>query len=601
MDVKVIDVPEGLEITVDGKLEFITTLYGLKTCKRSGTQLVLEGLPDNVSRAQNMLPAFFLALKKRSAVKISKSIRIPAKLQLDLPEINAVLSDQLVSALQVELLQNSINVSGDPDNVETAVERIEHFLELVKPSPKPSKRRSSVDSGTPQAKHQSCHKRYPCIFCHAEKSTRHFRDHCVNVCKVREAMIFSKEEKNELISQFYTMNYEQFATMIENKISLKKESLQRPEKISLGEPVIHSNPARTDRISIDNLVRQFQDFLLNPCSGKARFQSSTLSGRISRLERLINTNKLFYLDELLEKESVMNVLSNIENMDIEDGSRYEYALVVKEFLSFCHQEDSLSPDIMECIRKGIIRWDNARETFQKGLVKNRAKKKKEEVVLRENGKYPHISEVSMCEAYYMKKVPTISKSSFNNTNLKRFYGWLAFYFSKSNALRPSSFGNMKLTEFNSFKRGELKIVCVEGNHLTNFVTCTINFFAECKNSEDNYGYVIIEPPAFALITRYIHYWRPLCVSKILNKETSKKKSNLSDYLFLYSTGKKINSFVGKLVDIAWNRHRVKFCLEPKQFTLSRMRKAAQSKFEDEMRGGDKSVIRKAFNSGIGHT
>lgn len=41
-------------------------------------------------------------------------------------------------------------------------------------------------------------------------------------------------------------------------------------------------------------------------------------------------------------------------------------------------------------------------------------------------------------------------------------------------------------------------------------------------------------------------------------------------------------------------------LEEKTFTLTRMRKAAQTKFEEQIRGGAKAVLAKAFNAGIGH-
>lgn len=85
------------------------------------------------------------------------------------------------------------------------------------------------------------------------------------------------------------------------------------------------------------------------------------------------------------------------------------------------------------------------------------------IVERELGKYPTVSDVAMCEAYFKKKVPVIKKDTFTENNMRRFYIWIAFYFSSTNALRPSSIGNMKHKEFmNAFKRNELKIVCVEG-------------------------------------------------------------------------------------------------------------------------------------------
>ena len=84
-------------------------------------------------------------------------------------------------------------------------------------------------------------------------------------------------------------------------------------------------------------------------------------------------------------------------------------------------------------------------------------------------------------------------------------------------------------------------------------------------------------------------------------DTLKKKQKVAEYLFLSCSGLKINTGLGKLVPKAWEIYRTKFFLTPKEFTLSKMRKAAQSKFEDALRGGDKALFAKAFNSGIGHT
>lgn len=95
-------------------------------------------------------------------------------------------------------------------------------------------------------------------------------------------------------------------------------------------------------------------------------------------------------------------------------------------------------------------------------------KKKKQIVEKEKGQFPKISEVASCEIYYRKKLATISKESFSKDNLHKFYIWLAFNLSKSNALRPSSMGNMTIEEFNDcFDRKIMKIVCVEGGPFLN--------------------------------------------------------------------------------------------------------------------------------------
>ena len=99
------------------------------------------------------------------------------------------------------------------------------------------------------------------------------------------------------------------------------------------------------------------------------------------------------------------------------------------------------------------------------------------------------------------------------------------------------------------------------------------------------------------------YWRPLCIAALNAKRVEgekKKTEKILSYIFLSSTGKKVNDFLGKIADVAWTRHQVRFSLPEKKFTMTRIRKAAQTKFEEVMRNKDTEGLRKMFNRGIGH-
>ena len=279
-------------------------------------------------------------------------------------------------------------------------------------------------------------------------------------CKAKSALLFSIEEREVLLKKFYS-NQSGFSSVLEMETKVKIS--ERYLDLDSAEEQPAKKAKQTDeKTPIDVLIRNYELYLSNAISGKG-YEESTVTAKLRSLNRMISKNCIYYLEELLGKEDVMTILTKIEGMNIADGSRYDYALSVKEFLNFCHQEDDLSSELIEAIRKALIRWDNVRQTYQKGLIKDRSKKKKKQIMERELGLFPTVSDVSLCELYYRKKVPVISKSNFNKANMNKFFIWLAFYFSKTNAVRPSSIGNMKECEFKSFlKREELKIVCVEG-------------------------------------------------------------------------------------------------------------------------------------------
>ena len=122
--------------------------------------------------------------------------------------------------------------------------------------------------------------------------------------------------------------------------------------------------------------------------------------------------------------------------------------------------------------------------------------------------------------------------------------------------------------------------------------------SECKNREDNYGYVTFDEETFSLVTKYLRHWRPICVRQ--QQHGKKVLENIGEYLFLTHKGSKINSLLSTLVDEGWKGHRKKFNLPDKEFSLTRIRKAAQSKFEDELRDENRNSLRNVFNNGIGH-
>ena len=422
---------------------------------------MIDGSSNDIKKAKLLLPGFFLALKKRTSHRISKTVKIPKSVELTMEDVETLLGETR-TGLELKRTPKTISISGEPSQVELAAEKVEHFVELAKPP----KRTSISEEITAVKKQPSYHSIHECMFCRCEISSRHFRRHCVNTCKVREAKIFSVQERGQIVDEYYSLDSCDFTGSLKNRISEKKCSDSNAELITddQADSIAKSRSQDEDiRTPIDPLIHNYRNYLVNPMSGKARFEDSTLNNKVRSLERLIDNYGIFFLEELLDKNEIMKLLAKVEEMQVEDTTRYDIALAVKHFLEFCHQEDELPTTMHESIRKALVRWENARSTFQKGLKDHRAKKKKSEIVERELGKYPTVSDVAMCEVYFKKKVPVIKKDTFTENNMRRFYIWIAFYFSSTNALRPSSIGNMKHKEFmNAFKRNELKIVCVEG-------------------------------------------------------------------------------------------------------------------------------------------
>ena len=110
----------------------------------------------------------------------------------------------------------------------------------------------------------------------------------------------------------------------------------------------------------------------------------------------------------------------------------------------------------------------------------------------------------------------------------------------------------------------------------------------------------MENEAFELISTYYKYWRPICLQAFKDRQPGKKEEDPREYLFLSHRGCKVNNLLGKFSEEAWNFYRRKFCLQPKTFSFTKIRKAAQSKFEDEIRKGESAAFRSVFNTGIGH-
>ena len=602
---EVLNFPAEIECIIDTKLQFIKNLYELDSVGRKGSQLVIEGSTDAVQRANLLSPGLFLSLKKQLVQNVSKIIKLPKSVAVDLDDIRTIIDDGWDN-VKVTMTNSIINVSGCAHDVKAAVEKIQHYIDLIKP-PVIKRNRSSSDNSVTNpttSSKKNYHSTHLCMFCNEEMSSRHFRSHCAHTCKSRNANLFSPEERNRMVDEYY-FSKEKFLDYFNDVLTEKQRtsnstSLMTVKKVVSSPSSLSEQQVVTSKgIGIDALLSDFDNYLNNPISGKSRFDASTRKGKISSLQRLVNKTGVFYLEDLLHKNSVMTLMAKIEDMDVKDSTRYDYALVVKEFLEFCSLEDHLDADLHTAILKGQARWEKARQNFQKGLVSYRATKKKMEIVEREMGKYPKVSDVALVEIYYRKKLVNISKKSYSELHLKMFLIWIAFHLSKTNALRPSSIGNMKINEFNNaFTRGSLRIVCVEGKPLV-----TKQFFhnlsnvpvSDCKNKDDNFGYVTIGQVEYNLIQQYKDIWRPL----ILKCATSKGKKIDEKYLFLTANGVKINKCIGTLVEKAWLHHRKKFSLTEKKFTLTRVRKAAQTKFEDELRRSD-STVRNVFNDGIGH-
>ena len=117
---------------------------------------------------------------------------------------------------------------------------------------------------------------------------------------------------------------------------------------------------------------------------------------------------------------------------------------------------------------------------------------------------------------------------------------------------------------------------------------------ECKAALDNYGYVVIPKNVVEKVNEFINYWRPLLASRADDKNSA--------YLFLSTSGKNISTMIGSYASDGFEHYRKRFCLEEKEFSMTRIRKAAQTAFAKELlnRRGDSDNEERIFNQGIGH-
>ena len=422
--------------------------------------------------AKQMVPGFLLALQLKSQKPVTKTIKVPVSVLNDvsLDNLEVVVGSDCWKDIQlsVDFDNREIKISGPSDPVADAKQKIDGFLSMFKTS---RKRQSSVGTTSDEdgnastlTKKRNNHRNHICFFCKGSKSSRHFRNHCSTECTHRNAILFSEIERNEIVDQYYKKeSMESFQNWYDLTLDSKISRIENDTAAKVVNVVNDENSSSRKVTKLDNLLIAYEDYLNNPISGKARFDDKTLSSRIGAFKRLANMAELYFLEQLLKKNDIMKILSILEDLNYRDATRYDYVLSVLEFLQFCKQEDDISPSLHHSITIAIDRWEKARKNFQKGLVSERAVKKKRDILERERGDYPMISEVAQCALYFRKKVPVIKRSTYTNDSLNKFLTWLAFNLSKSNALRPSSIGNMKVSEFlQPFSRESTKIVCVEG-------------------------------------------------------------------------------------------------------------------------------------------
>ena len=191
---------EDLLPAVTDRLLFIQNLYKLDKVRLNGNSLLIEGDLKSIETAKKLLPGFFLALKKKANKVITKVIKLSKSTEISMEEIIEIVGSEEAENVRIQLSDN-ISISGSNDYVSSCFDKINHFLSLLKDSKR--KRTASGDAQNETDVFKVKHSLHSCMFCRANKSSRHFRKHCQEGCTDKTAKLFSFEERKEIVDAYY--------------------------------------------------------------------------------------------------------------------------------------------------------------------------------------------------------------------------------------------------------------------------------------------------------------------------------------------------------------------------------------------------------------
>ena len=211
-----------------------------------------------------------------------------------------------------------------------------------------------------------CGKHYGSIF---------FRKHVVEFCK--QSRKDSPTKRNELVNVYYDSNSNDTNNESEiQSFSDSNESSIRNESESCfgnNNPDCHSESDSSNPITLDNALKEYEKWLASPISGRSRFKEATKSNDLNVLKQVIRLGCIDRLEDFIDVSKLENILKRIEDHQVQDGSRFVYAVAVEHFLNFCQWKNVFNGSD---VSRSVLAWSNAKNDFKKGREAERSKRKR---------------------------------------------------------------------------------------------------------------------------------------------------------------------------------------------------------------------------------
>ena len=461
---EVFQIPEDtVHLMTKERLEEFAETFTLDSCRLQNNLLHITGSQTGLDSAKKL----YKGLKKKLFQFTTVTIPLPKTVgEEDLKEL-------LENKVDVCFGKSSLKISGERQLVENAKSSVDYFLKaFVGESSSSNNRTIKEKSGSgPNNSSTGRHKWHACGFCGNQFSSKYLRKHFVKICDKAFAPELSFDQKDELLDMFYKAraDYDRKIEEYSEQFSSKSSSIEEIKVATMDDQIEENSETNEIEPSFFAILDNYELYL-NSRMGSQGLKNVTQCSRFNDLKRFVAKLKVSSYQQLLSKTSIIKLTERLDKLEVQEATRYDYCLAVKRFLEYFEvEEEWINSETKENIAKAIRRWEQCRTSYQAGLLKDRKKLKHKENQAMERGEFPRISDVADAEKYFRRKLPKIKTKTLDSKSLKLFYRWLGLAFSANNALRPSSVGNMRVSEYKeAYLRDDMKVVVVEGKSITNF-------------------------------------------------------------------------------------------------------------------------------------
>ena len=144
---------------------------------------------------------------------------------------------------------------------------------------------------------------------------------------------------------------------------------------------------------LEQYLRNYSNFMNSRMGDKGR-SSTTQNAKCKGIKRVLEKFKIVSFDQLLEKDEIKTITEAFDTYGVENCTRYDYCILIKEFLEYVEVEEA--GEVNPNLRRAIRRWDNCRTSYQRGLMEDRKVKKSKDNKAMEEGKFPTLALFLRC-------------------------------------------------------------------------------------------------------------------------------------------------------------------------------------------------------------